>query len=412
MKRAPKGLGSVSRLQNGRWLVKVPVGKTAQGATRYKSKIVGTKSEAKKWQNKFIALREQQQLVAGPRVTLKDYAVEVLLSPSDRVRARTLDGYYRNIRNHVLGRLGNKSLSDIQTRDVEALLKELRRTHSASTVNNVRIALSKVFTIAERHGLVLVNPVSKTEKAKRGEFEKTNVRVPWSVEEAQRALECASGQDMELFITLGLSTGMRRGEMLGLQWKDVDFESGTVSIERSIHRESIIQLDGSRRSEVVITPPKTAKSRRVNNLTLPVLDLLHRYRLEQEIAFSHCEVKPLFVFTNRKGDPLDESKLSYRYRKFLKQNGLRYIRIHDLRHTFATILVTDDARNIAAASKALGHSSLAITLDVYGKTAQVETQATKRIGELLYPDRDRIVISPSVEPPIPGFGSNWYKSAG
>ena len=75
MKRAPKGLGSVSPLQNGRWLVKVPVGKTAQGATRYKSKIVGTKSEAKKWQNKFIALREQQQLVADPRVTLKDYAL-------------------------------------------------------------------------------------------------------------------------------------------------------------------------------------------------------------------------------------------------------------------------------------------------------------------------------------------------
>lgn len=123
-------------------------------------------------------------------------------------------------------------------------------------------------------------------------------------------------------------------------------------------------------------------------------------------------MKPSFVFTNRNGDPLDESKLSYRYRKFLKENGLRYIRIHDLRHTFATILVTDDARNIAAASKALGHSSLAITLDVYGKTAQVETQATKRIGELLYPDRDQIVISSSVEPPMPVFGSNWHKSAG
>ena len=412
MKRAPKGLGSVSLLQNGRWLVKVPVGKTAQGATRYKSKVLGTKSEAKRWQNKFIALREQQQLIAGPRLTLKDYAAEVLLTPSDRVRARTLDGYYRNLRNHVLNRLGNKTLADIQTRDVEALLKELRRTLSASTVNNVRIALSKVFSIADRHGLVLVNPVSKTDKAKRGEFEKTNVRLPWSVEEAQRALACASGHDLELFITLGLSTGMRRGEMLGLQWKDIDFEAGTVSIERSIHRESIIQIDGSRHSEIVITPPKTAKSRRVNNLTLPVLDLLHRYRLEQEIAFSQREPKPQFIFTNRNGDPLDESKLSYRYRKFLKENGLRYIRIHDLRHTFATILITDDAKNIAAASKALGHSSLAITLDVYGKTAQVETQATKRIGELLYPDRERILISPSVELPIQGLAANWYKSAG
>ena len=95
--------------------------------------------------------------------------------------------------------------------------------------------MSKVFNVAMRHELVLNNPVRRTEKFKRSEFEPTQVKPPWSKEEAQYALKCAEGTQMELFLTLVLSTGMRRGEALGLMWSDIDFEHNTVSIERSVH---------------------------------------------------------------------------------------------------------------------------------------------------------------------------------
>jgi len=123
---------------------------------------------------------------------------------------------------------------------------------------------------------------------------------------------------MEPFLTLVLSTGMRRGEALGLMWSDIDFEHNTVSIERSVHRESITQRDGSRIGEIVVTPPKTAQSRRVNQLTLPVIDVLRRHQIEQQISFNALERDscPEYVFTNSVGTLLDESKLSYRYRKF------------------------------------------------------------------------------------------------
>jgi len=275
--------------------------------------------------------------------------------------------------------------------------------------------MSKVFKLALRHELVLSNPVLRTEKAKRSEFEPTQVKLPWSREEAQHAIKCAEGTSMELVLVLFLSTGMRRGEALGLQWGDMDFEHCTVSIERSVHRESIIQKDGSRISQVVVTPPKTTQSRRVNQLTLPVIDVLRRHQLEQQLSLAEDGATlqtPQFIFTNSKGGLLDESKLSRLYKKFCEDNGVRHIRMHDLRHTFATMLIDDDARNIGAVSKALGHSSMSITLDVYGKTTRAESQAITRMGELLFPDRAITPESHEVPPEVFVMENRRYRNAG
>jgi len=415
MKRSTKGLGSVTQLSTGAWRVKVPIGKTASGVTRYRTKECATKSEARNWQRQLIALREQQKLVAGPRTSFRTFATEYLLAPSDHVRARTHDQYYRNLCNHVYPILGHRNLNDIRPWEIEALLKQLRKTRSASTVNNVRIAMSKVFSAAERHELVLNNPVRRTEKAKRSEFEATQVKLPWSREEAQYALKCAEGTSMELFLVLILSTGMRRGEALGLKWSDIDLDLCTVSIERSIHRESIIQRDGSTIAQTVVTPPKTAQSRRVNQLTLPVIDVLRRHQLEQQLVNLNGENGASasgYIFTNSIGGSLDESKMANRFRKFCRDNAIRQIRIHDMRHTFATMLINDDPRNIAAVSKALGHSSMSITLDIYGKTASVESQAIRRMGELLFPDRVIFSSQTPVSPEVFVMENRRYKNAG
>jgi len=415
MKRSTKGLGSVTQLPSGKWRVKVPVGRSSRGTTLYRTKDCATKSEARSWQKQLIALREQQQLVAGPKTSFRTYATELLLTPSDQVRARTHDQYYRNLCNHVFPVLGGRALDDIKSWDIESLLKQLRKVRSASTVNNVRIAMSKVFSAAERHGLVLSNPVRRTEKAKRSEFEPTQVKLPWSQEEAQHVLRCAEGTTIELFLVLVLSTGMRRGEALGLKWSDIDFAAGTVSIERSVHRESIIQKDGSKIARTVVTPPKTAQSRRVNQLTLPVIDVLRRHQIEQQLGTSvredgHRNIE--YVFTNTVGGILDESKLASRVRKFFQKNGIRPIRIHDMRHTFATMLINDDPKNIAAVSKALGHSSMSITLDIYGKTTRVESQAITRMGELLFPTRAITSGQPLSTPEVFIMENRRYKSAG
>jgi integrase len=391
--REPKGNGSVTRLSTGMWLVKIPVGKYSNGKTRYRSKICSSKSEARRWQSSLLAQRESQTLVAGPRQTLRQYASEVLLDSNDRISDRTRDGYYRNLLNHVFPVLGSRLLSEIKPQELERLFSQLRKRYSASTVNNVRTAISKVFSTALRLDLVLFNPVARTQKAKRGKFEKSQVRLPWSLNEALAALAASKDTSLEAIITLALATGMRRGELLGLRWGDIDFKHQTVSIERTIHSESILQPDGSRIRRVVVAPPKTECSRRENQLSEPVLDVLVLHQAEQDVARQMAgEAWDDFdyVFTNNHGGPLDESNFYKKYARFLKENGLRYIRIHDLRHTFATILIEEDSGQLASVSRALGHSNIGITMDIYAKTARVETQATSRMSEKLFPEKGKV----------------------
>jgi integrase len=124
--------------------------------------------------------------------------------------------------------------------------------------------------------------------------------------------------------------------------------------------------------------------------------------MEQDIAreMAGDTWQPLgYVFTNNQGGPLDESNFRKKYVRFLTENGQRYIRIHDLRHTFATVLVEEDTGQLASVSQALGHSSLAITMDRYAKTAKVETQATSRMSEIMYPERGRVA---PIRVPAPG----------
>lgn len=114
MKRSAKGLGTITQLPSGKWRVKVPVGKTAKGAIRYRSKDCATKTEARSWQQQLITLRQQQQLLPGPKTTFKSFATELFLTPSDQVRARTNDGYFRNLSLHVFPVLGGKALDNIR----------------------------------------------------------------------------------------------------------------------------------------------------------------------------------------------------------------------------------------------------------------------------------------------------------
>jgi len=314
------------------------------------------------------------------------------------------------LRTHVFPVLGANVLREINSRQIESLLGEIRKKKSAGTVNNVRVALSKVFAEALRHQLVPLNPVALTKKAKQAETEPPKVCLPWTKEEVAQALNAALGTSMEVPLTLAIALGVRRGELLGLRWQAINFEFGTVSIEETIHRESLIQRDGSTIARVVVGPPKTASSRRVNQLSRPVLDLLRRHQMEQEIQKLSAGDKweeTGYVFTNEFGGPLDESKFSYRYRAFLKKNNLRPIRIHDIRHTFATLLIEDDPGQLASVSKALGHSSIAITMDVYANTAKVDTKATSRMSEILFPSYGKITPITVTQPTKSNAPNNW-----
>jgi integrase len=415
MTRKTKGDGGVYP-KGKKFLAKFPIrraqnSKSGEYETVYETQIFATKTEANRWLSKKRAAKENGQVAVGGRQTFRSYAEKVLLHGVLQVSPRTADGYYRNLRKHVFPLYGRKYLADIEPAELDMFFLELRKKYSRSTVNAVRTAISAVYQVGVKQRIVTYNPVRHTSKAKKEFMDKSQVKNPWSPEEVRDVLKASIDTPFEAFFHLVIGTGMRRGEILGLQWEHIDYETETVSVEQTIHRESVTHPDGSSSSRLVVAPPKTASSRRVNRLAPPIVQALQRHQMLQEASRALAGDRwqeTGFVFTNKDGGPMDERNFYRQYIKFLKQKGIRPIRIHDIRHTFATILINDNGGNLPGVSRALGHSSVKITMDVYASTAQVEDQAFCRMSEIAFPEHGKVLPRKVPAPKKPLTIEPWY----
>jgi integrase len=399
-----KDLGGIYKGPKGTWVAKVPVGKYPNGRTQYVKESYRTKSEAISARAELIRRRESLEIVAGPRVSFQDWCEEIWRNGSDRISERTLDGYYRTLKKHVFPVLGHKALRDITTSDIQSLLHKLRYDYQANTVKNVRVAMSKMFTVAVAHGRVKLNPVRGTEKPVQGEHDPTPMQPPWSESEAADAMKAFEGTKLYVPMLLMLNSGLRLGELLALKWEDIDWASHTITVSRTGSHTTILQPDGSTIYGWQERRPKTRTSRRTLQLTSPMIDELRVYQAEYDIAASAMGGDwqgSGYVFVNEVGGPVDSSRFRKQYKRQLKKHGVRHIRLHDVRHTFATILIEKDGALLPAVSKALGHSTIAITMDVYAQTAKIDQQATLAMGDVVFPDRKKVVPNPlatSTEP--------------
>lgn len=197
---------------------------------------------------------------------------------------------------------------------------------------------------------------------------------------------------MNSFICLALCTGMRKGEMLGLQWGDIDLDAGTIYIQRTLCNTTNISTDGSRRkSELVFNEPKTVDLKRFRQVQTDALVGLRIIKENQE--FIKREKGSLWnplglVFCEPSGRPINSSMQLLRYKRFLKKHAIRYITIHDNRHTFAELLVGDEAQ-LQQVQQAHGHHDIQVTKNVYARDIPVlGQQATAHIARLLFPQSD------------------------
>jgi integrase len=197
-------------------------------------------------------------------------------------------------------------------------------------------------------------------------------------EQARALVEAARGGPLEAIMITALATGMRKGELLGLRWREVDLERGTLAITGTLQRTA---------AGLVISETKTARSRRQVELSAVAVDALRRHRAAQTerrlLAGREWNDHGL-VFPSTLGKPQDGSHLLYgQFHPLLKKAGLPLIRFHDLRHTAATLML---GRGIhpKIVSEMLGHATVAITLDLYSHvTPTMQRQAAQVLDDLL-----------------------------
>ena len=274
------------------------------------------------------------------------------------LRESTIENYRRVLRIHVYPRVGTKPFTEVSREDIRALVGELVAAgKSRSLIRNVIAPVRGTFNEAIEAGLQLPNPAARIGRFLRDRGDPRHRIDPLTAEEEARLLATTRQLFPRHFPLLlcALRTGMRLGELLGLQWGDLDFQGRFIEVRRSLQEGGRIEL------------PKSGKIRRVD-MSLMLAETLQRLRArraEEALAKGWAHI-PEWVFSNEAGRPIWKSDFERRvFHRALARVGLRRIRFHDLRHTFASRLL-QNGESIVYVKDQLGHHSIKVTVDVYG----------------------------------------------
>jgi integrase len=348
--------GSIRQRSDGRWEARVTIG--YRDSKRVHRSFYGLTRRAV--QEQMIAAQRELQtgvVALGPSQTVATFLeswLEQTAKPT--LRPRTHLRYVQLVRKHALPTLGAIALRKLTPQHLATLYgRKFDEGLSPRSVQFLHAVLHRAFKQAVRWQLIGRNPADAVDapKPRRPEIR------PLSPLEARQLLEAARGDNFEALYVLSLTTGMRQGEVLGLTWAAIDLDAGRLEVRATLQR-----LPGSWSLE----EPKTGKSRRSIRLAPVAVRALRAQRArqaEQRLRLGSAWPNHDLVFTNGWGEPLDGRHLPDRFlRPLLKKAGLPTIRWHDLRHSFATLALTQGVHP-KVVQEMLGHSSVSLTLDVY-----------------------------------------------
>jgi integrase len=374
--------GSVKR-KGSVWSFVVDLGPDPATGRRRQARRSGfaTKKAAEAALRDLATAAEAGTSVSRSRITVSQFLTDWLETIKPRIRETTWVSYRMAVERiaRQVGAVQLQSLTPLQVESLYATLLERGgaggRSLAPKTVRNCHIVLRRALADAERLGLVTRNPaaVAKTVSAPRVE-QKT-----WSSEEIQRFFDAVAGERLSMAFVLLATTGMRRGEVLGLRWEDVDLDERALSIVQTLTTVS---------GRVHIGPPKTGKSRRRVSLDTVTFDALkaHRTRqLEERLAAGDAWSNDGdLVFTDELGGPVHPDRFSRLFDRIARDAELPRIRLHDLRHSYATLALKAGVHP-KVVSERLGHSTIAITLDLYSHVAQgLDADAAELIAARIY----------------------------
>lgn len=357
--------GSVTRRSDG-WCIRLDVGVDPETGKRRQVSRQGfrTKREAQAALNDLLLERE---LVRRPDVsvfgpTVGEYLEQWLARARISVRESTWAAY-RNAVGHLVDGLGGGSLRLLSPLEIERFEQQLLSSgRSAKTVANVHAVLHRALSDAVRDGLVDRN-VASLVSPPRAERPEMNT---WTVAELKEFLGSVDGHRLHAAFVVLATTGMRRGEVLGLQRADIDLARAEVSVRRTVG-----VVDG----RIEIGSPKSASSRRLVALDTTTTEVLTDH-LEHRAGSA-------WVFPGEGDGPLNPASFSTTFDRLVVRAGVPRIRMHDLRHTYATIALGAGVHP-AVVSERLGHSSIAITIDLYSHAVPgLQREAAGAVGDLI-----------------------------
>jgi integrase len=373
-RRRVNGDGSLTRRADGRWMGRYYAWTSA--GTRKRVAVYGkTRQEAADTMRE--AQERNRQGIPLPDRTWKlgewlDYWLENVVSPNRRPATYRL--YEMTVRLYLRPQIGQYSLTRLSASRVQAFLNEqLAAGRSVRLVQVMKTVLSSALTRAMREELIMRNVARLAEVPA---WERQPI-TPWTAAEARAFLEAASDDPLYPAFVLLLLYGLRRGEVLGLRWHDVDQADDEIRIRQQVQRV---------KGRIWIGPVKTAAGRRdlpLLQLASDVLSIRRDVQAAHRVELGRAWPDNDLVFTTRTGRPIEPRNLVRSFRRICDANDLRIISLHHLRHTTATLL-----KNLGVPARdaqlILGHSRLAVTLEIYShENKQAHREALGKISDVL-----------------------------
>lgn len=313
------------------------------------------------------------------KLTVRDYFNRWLETTAPTLRAVTVRRYRDLVRLHIVSVVGNTQLAKLAPVDIQRLYADRLKLLSPTTVRYVHAVLHHALDDAVKWGLLARNVADAVEPPQKA---RTEMRV-WNAEEVGRVLRAGSGDPLEALWRLAIYTGMRRGELLGLKWSDLDLDAGTLSVQRSLGRGRTSRLEEGE--------PKSRSSRRRIALSKSVVESLKHHRvhqLEYRLAVGDAYQDRAYVFANEAGCHMHPNTLYRRFQDLTARACVPAIRFHDLRHTSATLLLAEGVHGKIVQER-LGHANIAMTLDLYSHvTADMQRAAADRLDALIQGHED------------------------
>lgn len=370
-------------INNKKYRIDIEKGRKYDGTRNRIVKYATTIKEAREIRDNLLYEIRHEKLKPNSSITFYEFVKIWLKEYAERnVKPSTLYGYRCNLNAYILPIFKDYKMNEIKSFHLDKFYNQLNdRTKkglnergekekiSSTTIQKQHRLISLIFNTAIKWDFVDTNPCSKVVRPPT----KANPEMDfYNEQEITEIFKLLKNEDIafKTAITMLITGGFRRAELLGLHWDDIDFEDLTISIKRNL-----VNIRGK---GVIEDTTKTVKSVRRIAMPLIVFDLLNEYKEHQKQLRNICEVNwkdTPYVFKSSNGNYIYPETISSHWKQFLKKNKLRAIRLHDLRHTCATFLISNGIP-IATVSKKLGHSNIYTTLNTYTHSVNDDEKTT------------------------------------
>ena len=376
-KKRANGEGNIRKRKDGRWEGRFTAGHNpATGKQIIKSVLGKTQAEVKEKLKKAMNDAQKVDFTKSGKYTVGIWMDEWFENVAKiKVRASSHQTYRGYTDNHIKPNIGNIPIEKLTTMDLQKFYRKLLtkgrverieakdqpKGLSAKTVRNINQVISSAMDLAVAQKIIPANPTNACALPKIEHQEMQTIPA----EQLQAFLQEAKATGVYEMYYIELATGLRRGELLGLKWQDIDWKNGVIKVRRQVAR-----VDG----QIKEAPLKTKNSYRAVSISPQAIEVLREQKRK---------TNDTYVFPSPNGGPISPDSVNNMLKRVLERAGIPKVRFHDLRHTFATIALQNGV-DIKTVSGMLGHFSAGFTLDTYAHvTTSAQKEAAQTMGNVL-----------------------------